>query len=102
MVAKNARRAAYALLRQYKLSVPTLDNLVYIVEDMGFEIVDYSNSRLDSDFSDLVQSLAIHELVKTARRVDGVEGEEEPEEHRGGVHVEGPLARNAAEVVSDA
>ena len=67
MVAKNARRAAYALLRQYKLSVPTLDNLVYIVEDMGFEIVDYSISRLDSDFSDLVQSLAIHELVKTGK-----------------------------------
>ncbi len=67
MVAKNAQRAAYALLRQYKLSVPTLDNLVYIVEDMGFEIVDYSNSRLDSDFSDLIQSLAIHELVKTGK-----------------------------------
>ena len=67
MVAKNARRAAYALLRQYKLSVLTLDNLVYIVEDMGFEIVDYSNNRLDSDFSDLIQSLTIHELVKTGK-----------------------------------
>ncbi len=67
MVAKNARRAAYNLLRQYKLSVPTLDNLVFVVEDLGFEIVDYSSSRLDSDFSDLVQSLAIHELVQTRK-----------------------------------
>jgi Zn-dependent peptidase ImmA (M78 family) len=67
MVVKNARRAAYKLLRHYGLSMPTLDDLVIVVEDQGFEIVDFSNSRLDSDFSDLVQGLAIHELVKTRK-----------------------------------
>jgi Zn-dependent peptidase ImmA (M78 family) len=67
MDAKNARISAYKLLRHYKLSVPTLDDLVAIVEDIGFEIVDFSSSRLDSDFSDLVQGLAIHELVMTRK-----------------------------------
>ena len=67
MDAKIARKTAYKLLRHYQLSVPSLDDLVAVVEDIGFEIVDFSNSRLDSDFSDLVQGLAIHELVKTRK-----------------------------------
>lgn len=38
---KIIKRCAYSLLSQYRLQGITLDNLVYIIEDQGYEIVEY-------------------------------------------------------------
>lgn len=43
-----AKQAARSLLIKYKLSNPTLDNLVYIVESLKFEIIDYSKDNIGS------------------------------------------------------
>ena len=39
---KIAISRAKSLLRKYKLGKVTLDNLVYIIEDQGYEIIEYS------------------------------------------------------------
>lgn len=39
---KNAINQAKSLLRKYKLGKITLDNLIYMIEDQGYEIIEYS------------------------------------------------------------
>ena len=51
------------MLSQYKLSKVTLDNLVYIIEGQGFEIIEYLNGE-DAATNRLIQRL---DLVEYAR-----------------------------------
>ena len=46
------------MLSHYKLSKVTLDNLVYIIEDKGFEIIEYVNGE-NSSSTRLIQRLAL-------------------------------------------
>ena len=41
---------AKSLLRKYKLGKITLDNLVYIIEDQGYEIIEYSLNENNNIF----------------------------------------------------
>lgn len=45
---KIIRYQAHSLLLQYKIQAVTLDNLVYIIEDQGYEIVEYGNEDFES------------------------------------------------------
>ena len=44
---------AKSLLRKYKLGKVTLDNLVYIIEDQGYEIIEYSLGEKNNILSSL-------------------------------------------------
>jgi len=46
------------MLSHYKLSKVTLDNLVFIVEDQGFEIIEYVFGE-DSSANRLIERLAL-------------------------------------------
>lgn len=50
---KIAINRAKSLLRKYKLGKVTLDNLVYIIEDQGYEIIDYSPAEKNNILSSL-------------------------------------------------
>ena len=50
---KIAINRAKLLLRKYKLGKITLDNLVYIIEDQGYEIVEYSLGEKNNILSSL-------------------------------------------------
>ena len=45
---KTIRRLAHSLLSQYRIQKVTLDNLVYIIEDQGYEIVEYGSEDFES------------------------------------------------------
>ena len=62
-----AKNAAYSLLRMHDLHEPTLDDLVGIVNTLGFEIIDYSRDEEDEDIRALIRELGISELTKTSR-----------------------------------
>lgn len=62
-----AKNAAYSLLRMHDLHGPTLDDLVGIVNTLGFEIIDYSRDEEDEDIRALIRELGISELTKTSR-----------------------------------
>lgn len=50
---KIATSRAKSLLRKYKLGKVTLDNLVYIIEDQGYEIIEYSLGEKNNILSSL-------------------------------------------------
>ena len=45
---KIIRYQAHSLLLQYRIQTVTLDNLVYIIEDQGYEIVEYGSEDFES------------------------------------------------------
>ena len=47
---------------KYKLSKVTLDNLVYIIEDQGFEIIEYDSTE-DSTENHLIDSLNLRDYI---------------------------------------
>jgi len=58
------KQAAYELLRRYGIIRPTLNNVIYIIEDYGYEVVDYDASSItltsedDSVENHLINSVA--------------------------------------------
>ena len=62
-----AKQAARSLLIKYKLSNPTLDNLVYIVESLKFEIIDYSKDNIGSSLRTLINELSIQSLISQGK-----------------------------------
>ena len=50
---KIAINRAKAILRKYKLGKVTLDNLVFIIEDQGYEIIEYSLGEKNNILSSL-------------------------------------------------
>ena len=45
---KTIKQLVHSLLLQYRIQTVTLDNLVYIIEDQGYEIVEYSSEDYES------------------------------------------------------
>ena len=64
---KKAKQTAYGLLKQYRLSAPTLDELVYITESLGFELMDFSNDEPTESMSALLEELGLRDLAKTSK-----------------------------------
>ena len=62
-----AKQEARSLLIKYKLSNPTLDNLVYIVESLKFEIIDYSKDNIGSSLRTLINELSIQSLISQGK-----------------------------------
>ena len=50
------------MLSHYKLSKVTLDNLVYIIEDQGFEIIEYVCEE-DSSANHLIERAQLSQIV---------------------------------------
>lgn len=57
-----ARQAASKLLRRYYLSDLSLDNIIYIINDYGYDIVEYTDNGSES--KQLLQSLELLEFAK--------------------------------------
>ena len=53
------KQAAYKLLRHYKLASPTLDNLNFIVDEAGYDIVDYDPKNQSESFRILAEELEL-------------------------------------------
>lgn len=44
MIDDNAKKSAKRLLSHYRIASPTLDNIIFIIESKGFEIIDYGTN----------------------------------------------------------
>lgn len=63
----SARQRAYSLLKEYGLSEPTLDDLVFITQRLGYEIIDFSQEETSVAITTLVHELGVTDLIKTSR-----------------------------------
>lgn len=52
-----------ALLSKYRLTAPSLDNLVFIAEDHGFEIIDYHPQHNPAELQQLIDKLKLNSLI---------------------------------------
>lgn len=62
----SAKAYAAELLKKYRLTTPTLDNLVYIVRDYGFEIIDYGRERNPGGVASLIATLSVEKYIETS------------------------------------
>lgn len=60
---ETARKTASKLLVNHGLTTLTLDDLIAIIEDSGFVIVDYSSNRNDSYMNALIKELSVQKLI---------------------------------------
>lgn len=58
-----AKTVAHAVLKEYKLTKVTLDNLVYLLETQGYDIVDYSRTYNDESTQRLLDSFDLTALA---------------------------------------
>ena len=63
----SARNSALSLLGELRLSEPSLDDLVKIVQSFGFEIIDFTQDETDEDIQTLISELGLAELIRTSR-----------------------------------
>ena len=59
------RKTAYSALKQYRLTKPSLDDLLHITEGQGYSIIDFSVSGTDSSVKQLLQELDLESLAHT-------------------------------------
>lgn len=62
---KMIKHRAHTLLSQYRLQTVTLDNLVYIIEDQGYEIVEYGIEDLGTQH--LLDKMGLTEYAKARK-----------------------------------
>ena len=62
---RSMRRNANQILSKYHIANATLDNLIYILEDQGYEIIDYSSDSLEEN--DVISRLQFDSLAKSAK-----------------------------------
>ena len=61
-----AKDYATEVLKKYKLISPTLDNLVYIVGDYGFEIIDFGRESNPGGVASLIAELSVQKYVEAS------------------------------------
>ena len=66
---KIAISRAKSLLRKYKLGKVTLDNLVYIIEDQGYEIIEYSLGEKNNILNTASGTHHIEEVAEFLRKI---------------------------------
>lgn len=62
---KMIKQRAYSLLSEYRLQTVTLDNLVYIIEDLGYEIVEYGFEDLATQH--LLEKMGLTEYARARK-----------------------------------
>ena len=62
-----AKKSAKQLLRKYNLAVPSLDDLIYIVQDYGFEIIEYSLSCSSQSVDILIEELHLQSYANSRK-----------------------------------
>ena len=66
-MSSNVRKAAYRILSQYKLGIPSLDDLVYVAKDQGYDIIDYSKESANPSVATLIKELSVEEVAKRGK-----------------------------------
>ena len=61
-----AKGYATEVLKKYKLISPSLDNLVYIVGDYGFEIIDFGRESNPGGVASLIAELSVQKYVEAS------------------------------------
>lgn len=64
MDSKRGKKAAFAILRDNKIKSITLDNIVFLLGERGYEIIDYSTDHKE-EFDALIDSLQVDSLIFT-------------------------------------
>lgn len=58
-----AKKAAYGVLKEYRLTEVTLDNLVYLLETDGYDIIDYSRTSNNESTQELLDAFGLTALA---------------------------------------
>ena len=66
-MSSDARKTAHRILSQYKLGIPSLDDLVYIAKSQGYEIIDYSKESANPSIATLIKELSVEEVAKRGK-----------------------------------
>lgn len=61
------RKTAYSVLRKRKIIKPSLDDLVQIAKELGFDVIDYSKSSSDSSAEVLIRELGLESFAKSGK-----------------------------------
>ena len=75
MTDKKAKKAAQKLLNHYRIYKPTLDNIIYILNSNGFEIIDYGTNEENLYNDTLINELALSSLKSNKRAWTYVNGD---------------------------
>lgn len=63
----SAKKAAYAVLKQYKISTPTLDELLFLIKSYGFEVIDYELDSGRGSADALINELSLQSFAITGK-----------------------------------
>lgn len=58
-----AEQAARSVLKKYGLYAPSLDELTFIIQSYGYEIIDYDKDSYSSDFELLIEELSLQNFA---------------------------------------
>lgn len=61
------RKTAYAVLRKHKIINPSLDDLVQIAKELGFDVIDYSKFSSESSAEVLIRELGLESFAKNGK-----------------------------------
>lgn len=67
MTGNKAQLKAYRLMKEYRISNPSLDDLLRITTAMGYEIVDYSPTENADSVTILLRELSLEQFVKSQK-----------------------------------
>ena len=67
MVHKQIKQAASDLLCKYQMSSPSLDSLVLLVEQLEYEVIEYSKAKRDASTETLIQELALQSFADAGK-----------------------------------
>lgn len=66
-MSSEVQKTAYRMLSQYKLGVPSLDDLVCVAKDQGYDIIDYSKESSNPSVATLIKELSVEEVAKRGK-----------------------------------
>ena len=61
---KMPKRAAYSALQRYRLTKPSLDDLITIATDSGYSVLDYSQSANESNIETIICELSLESFAR--------------------------------------
>lgn len=61
------KKLAYKILRDNNISRPTLDNLIYLIESHGFDIIDFDNAEPNVSISALIDNLNLSKMITSSK-----------------------------------
>lgn len=64
---KLVKQAAADLLCKYQVRSPSLDSLVFLAKQLGFEVVEYSKNKRESSATELIQELSLQSFADAGK-----------------------------------